>query len=49
MYLAYVPLDFEGGVKALLTASLALLMAAGLTEADKDPAGEGKSSSGVLK
>ena len=46
---AYAPLDFERGVTALFTASLASFIAAGLMEVDKDPVGAGRTESAVLK
>ena len=42
VYLAYAPLDFEDGVRALsLTASLATLVVAGLTEDERCPVHRG--------
>ena len=42
VYVAYVPLNFEVGVKALsLAASLAAFIVTGLTEDERCPIGEG--------
>ena len=50
VYFAYVPLDFEVGVKALsLIASLAAFIVAGFTEDEKCPVGEGRRSFDGLK
>ena len=50
IYLAYAPLHFEDGVRALsLTASLAALIIAELIEDERCPVGEGRTLSAGSK